>query len=58
VNRTRRLFKTELALPPRGPARVATVLALVVGGAAALAMTLLFGVFLLETFRAAGWPPG
>ena len=50
----RRLIKTELPLPPRGPARLVVVAVLVLGGVAALAMTTLFGVYLLESLRAAG----
>ncbi len=47
----RRLIKTELVLPPSKAGRAAVIGGLVVGGTVALAMGLLVGIFLLETFR-------
>jgi hypothetical protein len=47
--RHRRLIKTELALPPSGLGRVAVIAGLVLGGAVAVLMFVVFGAFLLET---------
>jgi len=51
VKARRRLIKTEIELPGAGPGRVLVVLALVVGGAVAMAMATLFGLFVVETLR-------
>jgi len=46
--------KTELALPEGRAARLAVLALLFVGGAAALALVVLFAAFLVETFRHTG----
>jgi hypothetical protein len=54
VRSSRRIIKTELALPDTALGRLAVIGGLVVGGTAALAMVALFTAFLFETFRSHG----
>jgi hypothetical protein len=43
--------KLDLQLPPRGPARVAAVAMMVVGGAVALGLPVLILLFVLSALR-------
>jgi hypothetical protein len=46
-----KLARLEAQLPPRGPARVAVVAALALGGAVAVGLTALIAVFLVTALR-------